>query len=167
MDGFEKIKLEIARKEYAKMREMDTILIKEEREKGEVHTPWEILLAFFSTTNVRIGERVQGIKLDLKTRISFERFIWKICEIDLVHKGDIFEVVYEIKDIMNNTYWKETGELRLVRIIKEEGKFDLLEIRDTLTSKNLLKIWYNWQNEIFVLEMEGDELGTQIRVLPY
>ena len=165
MNGFEKIKLEMERKEYVKMKEMDTILINEEREKGG--TPWEILLSFFSTTNIRIGEEVQGIKLDLKTRISFERFIWKICEINLVHKGDTFEVVYEIKDIMSNKYWKETGELRLVIIIKEEVKFDLLEIRDTLTSKNLLKIWYNWQNEIFVLEMEGDDLGTQIHVLPY
>ena len=68
---------------------------------------------------------------------------------------------------MNNTYWKKIGELQLVRIVKEEGKFDLLEIRDTLTTKNMLKIWYNWQNEIFVLEMQGEELSTQIRVQPY
>lgn len=167
MNGFEKIKLEIERKEYVKKREIDTILIKEDREKGEIHTPWEILLTFFSTTNIRIGEEVQGIKLDLKTRISFERFNWEIYEIDLVHKEDTFEIVYEIEDIMNNTYWKKTGELRLVRIVKEEGKFDLLEIRDTLTMKNLLKIWYNWQNEVFVLEMQGDELGSQIHVFPY
>lgn len=162
MNGLEKIEVEIEQKEYVKMRELDAIPI-----EGEIRTPWEILCSFFSTTNVRIGERVQGIKLDLKTRISFERFIWKIYEIELVHKGDTFEVVYGIKDIMSNKYWKKTGELRLVRIVKEEGKFDLLEIRDTLTPKNLLKIWYNWQNEIFVLEMQGDDLGTQIHVLPY